>query len=185
MKNSDYMNYLALNQNILGKFLIMGEGFRGKSEEKPDVSPAGIPVYLNGLHKMPDYSKVNTCYNIGAVIHPDAMMGMPGSSGKLHYELCITDSEFLVAVRLKLDEFSNGKSKPASELLALVKKEDLPDELSDHEDNYYHIAQEMMHRHFQELFKFYETFEELRDWEFQEDGLSELVKAYFGVKDRS
>jgi hypothetical protein len=40
----------------------------------------------------------------------------------------------------------------------------------------------MMYRHFQELFKYYETFEELRDWEFQDDGLSELVKAYFGAK---
>lgn len=182
MKNSDYMNYLALNQNILGKFLIMGEGFRGKSEETPDISPAGIPVYLNGLHKVPGYAEVNTCFNIGAVIHPDAMMGMPGSSGELCYQLCITDNEFLVAVQLKLDEFSNGASNPARELLALVKKEDLPEELSDHEDNYYRIAQEMMHRHFQELFKYCGTFEELRDWEFQDDGLSELVKAYFGAK---
>jgi hypothetical protein len=182
MKNSDYMNYLALNQNFLGKFLIMGEGFRGKAEETPDISPAGIPVYLNGLHKMPDHAKVNICYTIGKVIHPDAMLGMPGSSGELYYELCITDKEFLVAIQLKLDEFSNGKSKPASELLALVKKEDLPKELSDQEDNYFRIAQEMMNCHFQELFKYYESFEELRHWEFQEDGLFELVKVYFGVK---
>jgi hypothetical protein len=179
MKNSDYMNYVALNQNILGKALIIGEGFKSEMQGIPTLSPEGIPIYLNGIHKLPQHSEIKDYLKIGKMTHPDAMIGMPGSSGELTYQFCVTQKEFLIVVMLKLDEFSIGKSKPANDLLALVKIEDLPDAISVSEDNYYLIAQEMMHCHFQELYKYYDSLEELQDWEFEDDVLFDYVKAYF------
>lgn len=183
MKNNDYMNYLALNQNILNKTFVVGSGPQSKNENVPITTYEGIVVFLNGVHAIPDNSDIIQCFNIGTMTHPDAMMGMPGSSGDLNYQICITEKEYLILVSLKLSEFSNGKSKAAIDLLGLVQKDSLPPHVEHHEDNYGFIAQEVLNCHFDSLFMYYDSMEDLKDWDFdEEDALFHFVKAYFENK---
>jgi hypothetical protein len=183
MKNSDYMNYLALNQNILNKTFVIGGGPQSKNEKTPITTSEGTKVFLNGVHVIPENSDIIKCYNIGTVTHPDAMMGMPGSSGDLNYQICITEKEYLVLVSLKLSEFSNGKSKPAIDLLGMVQKESLPPHIQDHEEYYGLIAQEVLYCHFDSLFQYYDNVADLKDWDFDEDdALFQFVQTYFEKK---
>ncbi len=177
------MNYLALNQNILNKTFVIGGGPQSKNECVPITTSEGIQVFLNGVHVVPENGDIIQCYNIGTMTHPDAMIGMPGSSGDLHYEICITEKEYLILVSLKLSEFSNGKSKPAIDLLGLVQKETLPSHIEDHEDNYGFIAQQVLNCHFDSLFKYYDSVADLKDWDFDEDdALFQFVQIYFEMK---
>ena len=72
---------------------------------------------------MPEHEDLDTCFTIGSMTHPHAMFGMPGSSGNLSYEFWVTEKEYIIVVRLKLDEFTNGDSEPAADILSLVKKD--------------------------------------------------------------
>ena len=174
---------MALNQNILNKTFVIGGGPQSKNEKTPITTSEGIKVFLNGVHVIPENSDIIKCYNIGTMTNPDAMMGMPGSSGDLNYQICITEKEYLVLVSLKLSEFSNGKSKPAIDLLGLVQKDSLPTHIEDLEDNYGFIAQEVLYCHFDSLFQFYDNVADLKDWDFDEDdALFQFVQSYFEKK---
>ena len=47
------MNYVALQQNILGKMLKIGTGFVGKTEKDPFLTKDKFKIYLNGKHELP------------------------------------------------------------------------------------------------------------------------------------
>ena len=87
MASADHMNYLALNQNILNKGLVIGAGPREGTSETPITTAEGLKVFLNGTHVIPEHKELDKGSKIGSMIHPDAMSGMPGSSGEISYEL--------------------------------------------------------------------------------------------------
>jgi hypothetical protein len=182
MNAQNHMNYLALNQNILNKPLVIGKGPQEGSSEIPITTFHGLQVYLNGMHQMPEHEDLDTCFTIGSMVHPDAMMGMPGSSGNLSYEFWITEKEYIIVVRLKLDEFTNGESEPAADILSLVKKDEIPEIIEQNEENYPMICQEMMLCHLESLFEFYENLKELEEWSFEEDTLYSYVEYHFELK---
>ena len=47
MNTQNHMNYLALNQNILNKPLVIGKGPQEGSSEIPTTTFHGLQVYLN------------------------------------------------------------------------------------------------------------------------------------------
>lgn len=183
MNGSTQMNYLALNQNILNKSIVFGDGPQEGTVETPVNTFHGLHVYLNGTHKMPMNAELNTGSLIGSMTHPNAMYGMPGCSGKLSYEFWETSKEYLIVVRLKLDESSNGASEPAADILAILKKDSMPDSITQTDDNHSIIIRDMILCHFDSLFEFYNSIEELDDWTFEDDLLNSFVKYHFELKD--
>lgn len=185
MKSSNGMNYLALNQNILNKGLVIGAGPSEGKSETPIITAEGLKVYLNGTHVIPEHEKLDKWFTIGSMIHPYAMSGMPGSSGKISYEFWVTKKEYIIIVRLKLDESTCGKSDPAADILALVQRNALPNNIADNEDSYHVISREMLLCHFKSLFKFYDQTEVFDEWTFEDDALYSFVQYYFELKSKS
>lgn len=183
MKEGNHMNHLALNQNIFNKTLVFGSGPQEGTSLSPTSTFEGLKVYLNGVHVMPEFTELNEGSLIGRMTHPNAMDGMPGISGELTYELWDTSKEYLIVVRLKLDEMANGDSDPAVDILALIKRDELPSNIADSEDNFSLIAKEMILCHFDLLFEFYDSLDDLDDWTFEEDELYTLVKHHFDLKE--
>ena len=185
MTSNNQMNYIALNQQILNKSLLMGTGFVGREEENPFKSEQGLNIYMNGTHKMPDHGDIDTFLNIGEMYHPEIMFGMPGCGGRISYELGITEKEFLIIVRVQLDEYDEeNESEPAVDLLALTKRNELPENIRDEEENYSLICQEMLSAHFKSMFEFYSSMDDLQHWTFYEDALHELVHQFFENRKR-
>ena len=116
------------------------------------------------------------------MVHPYAMNGMPGSSGELSYEFWVTEKEYIIVVRLKLDEFTNGASEPATDILALVKRDEIPENIKQNEESYPIISQDMMLCHLESLFEFYETLKDLDEWSFEDDTLYSYVEYHFELK---
>jgi hypothetical protein len=131
---------------------------------------------------MPEHEELDKCFTIGSLTHPDAMMGMPGSSGELSYEFWVTEKEYIIVIRLKLDEFTNGESDPAADILALVKRDEIPGNIEQNKESYATICQDMMLCHLESLFEFYETKDELDDWSFEDDALYSYVEYHFELK---
>jgi len=182
MTPDNHMNYLALNQNILNKSLVIGGGPSEGKSETPISTFEGLEVYLNGKHVMPELSELVKVLTIGSMTHPYAMNGMPGSSGELSYEFGVTKKEYIIIVRLKLDESAYGESEPAADILTVVKRAELPDKIEDTEENFPIISQEMMLCHFDSLFEFHESIDALDDWTFNDDTLHSYVERHFELK---
>ncbi len=175
MKSATHMNYLALQQNILGKPLRIGSGPDEGTETEPNITKNGFKVFLNGTHSQPDFSPINEHLHVGYMKHPHAMDGMPGCSGDLHYYLCITEHEYLVTISLKLDEETNGPSEEVTDWISLMKRKNFPEGIEDDSDNYYDIAQALLEAHLNNMFKFYESEEDINDWEFGADALKNMI----------
>lgn len=179
MEGGSHMNFVALNQNIFNKSMVIGSGPKEGISKEPIVTAKSLKVYLNGTHAMPSHGELENGITIGEMKHPYAMAGMPDCSGNLSYEFWTTKEEYLIIIRLKLDEFSNGPSEAAADLLALIKRDQLPDNLEDSEENYEAIAKEMMFCHFDSLFEFYDNIEGMSDWTFEDDVLHSIIQNYF------
>ena len=175
MKAATHMNYLALNQNILGKALGFGTGPEDGTETEPYITKAGFKVYLNGTHAKPNHSQIENHLLIGYMKHPHAMDGMPGCSGELEYYLCFTENEYIAIVSLKLDEETNGKSDAATDWLAIIKREEFPEGIEDDSDNNYEISEALLEAHLNDMFQFYETEDDLKEWSFGDDALRGMV----------
>ena len=78
--------------------MVFGSGTQEGTSETPINTFEGLNVYLNGTHIMPEHEELDTCLAIGSMIHPDAMLGMPGSSGELSYEFWVTEKEYIIVV---------------------------------------------------------------------------------------
>jgi len=182
MNSSTHMNYLALNQNILNKGLVIGAGYQEGTSEIPITTAEGLQVFLNGTHVIPEHEELNKYFEIGSMVHPYAMSGMPGSSGEISYEFWVTEKEYIIIVRLKLDDSSFGESEPAADILALVKRDSLPKHLKDTTESYSIISRAMLLCHFDSLFEFYNSIEELDEWTFEDDTLYSFVQYHFELK---
>jgi hypothetical protein len=79
-KANNHLNYLALQQNILGKPLRIGSGPQEGTETEPHTTKNGFKVWLNGKHPQPDFSDIEDHLHIGYMKHPYAMYGMPAAA---------------------------------------------------------------------------------------------------------
>lgn len=176
------MSILALNQNILNKPLVIGSGFQEGDIEAPKTTFHGLEVYLNGIHKMPDYDEQDKGFIIGSMTHPYAMNGMPPMSGVLSYEFWTTDKEYIILVSLELVGSEEEDSDRATDVLAIVKKDHVPKKITLNEESLPLICQDMMLCHLESLFELYESIEDLNDWVFEDDTLYFYVKYHFELK---
>ncbi len=56
-----------------------------------------------------------------------------------------------------------------------MKREDFPKGFEDNSDFHFEIAEALLEQHLQDLFEFYETPEDINDWEFDDDALRSMV----------
>ena len=182
MNSNTQLNYLALNQNILNKVLVFGLGPKEGTSKTPITTKEGLQVYLNGRHIIPDHEDLDKWFEIGSMTHPNAMSGMPGSSGEISYEFWVTEMEYIIIVRLKLDASICGESEPAADILALVKRDSLPEHLQDNLESYSIISSAMLLCHFDSLFESYNHLDELNEWIFEDDTLFSFVQYHFELK---
>ena len=189
MENGTHINYLALNQNILGKTLVFGSGPKDGTEKKPILSHEGLKIYLNGKHNLNELLdenfKLDEIFSLGDMIHPNAMMGMPGSSGVINYEFGISKDFYVVIIKLKLDEATNGKSDEAVDILSLIRISEIPETFDYGSDNNYFLAKEMLLSHFENLFEFYDSYDQIIEEGFQvneELAIGDIVKYHFDLK---
>ncbi len=182
MDSGQQMNYLALNQNIMNMPLVIGQGLQEGTSETPISTLEGLQVYLNGTHVIPECHELIGEFGIGEMVHPYAMDGMPGCTGNLRYAFCWSEHEYMILVGLKLDESTNGPSEEALDILAVVKRDEHTDKVAAKADHYELIIRDMLLCHFDSLFEFYDTIEEVDDWTFYEDDLLPIVKYHFELK---
>lgn len=187
MDKNTHLNYLALNQNILGKTLRVGSGPVEGDEINPIKTYEGLKIYLNGKHNLSEFTASNfeldELISFGDIIHPYAMGDH--SYGKIKYELGTTEKYFCIVVRLKLDEDEFGKSDEAFDILSLIKKSEIPNSYNYGTDQNYFLAREMLLCHFEYLFEFYKSYDELikGGWEINEElAIVEIVKYFFELK---
>lgn len=87
--------------------MIIGIGPKEGSEIDPVISYEGLKIYFNGKHNLSKFIdedfELNEILCFGEMLHPHAMLGMPFSSGKLTYDLGISDKLYVIIFRLKLD----------------------------------------------------------------------------------
>lgn len=189
MKKSTHLNYVALYQNVMGKPLVIGSGPVEGDSKIPVISPEGLKVYLNGEHDLSDFFdddfQLDKIFLYGELIDPNAMIGMPSTSGTIKYGLGISNKFYLIFVRLKLDEESNGESEDAEDVLAIIKKSEIPQSFDYGDKTEYYIAREMLLCHFEFIFKHYDSYEQLLEegWEINEElALVDFIHHYFELK---
>jgi hypothetical protein len=88
----------------------------------------------------------------------------------------------MILVGLKLDESTNGPSEEALDILAVVKRDEHTDKVAAKADHYKLIIRDMLLCHFDSLFEFYDTIEEVDDWTFFEDDLLPVIQYHFELK---
>jgi len=187
MKDGTHLNFLALNQNIFGKVLKIGSGPVEGDSPEPIVSYEGLKIYLNGKHKLSDFLdstfELEELISFGNLTHPSAMT--PNVSGELSYELGISKDFFVIIIRLKLNEESNGESEEASDILSVIKKFEIPEDFDYGDDNNYFLGKEMLMSHFEYLFDYYDSYDQLIEdgWVTNnEQALNEVIIYYFDLK---
>jgi hypothetical protein len=181
MNAATRMNYLALNQNILNKTMVFGSGPEEGKVLEPIPTFEGVQIYLNGYNVIPELGDLIEYHTVGHMTHPHAMDGMPGCSGELQYDFAISDNEYFILVRLKLDESVNGKSEQAVDVLAVIKRSEISEVLEDSFENYYVFCREMLLCHFERLFQFYESMDDLKEWTFNDDALHQMIIYHFDL----
>lgn len=184
MDESTKMNYIALNQSLFNKTLVIGEGVKGLDLEEPIITKEGIHVYLNGQQVIPSRGKLENGVHIGRIYHPYAMVGMPSMGATIDYEMWWTKDvqEYIILVRFKLDEAANGESDPAVDILSLTQFKTMPAEILKLENHPSVICEAMMVCHFDELFMNIDKLEDLEEWEIEGDEMEGIVKRYFASK---
>ena len=183
MNKSTQINYLALNQNILNKTMVMGSGPMEGIVREPILTFEGFSVYLNGYNKMPKLGNLLEYHTVGKITHPFAMNGTPSCSGELQYDFGITQNEYCILVRLKLDEDINGKSEQAVELVSLIQRSKISEAIDDSSENYYVFCREMLVCHFERLFKNYKCIDDLKEWTLNDDALEQMINYYFELNE--
>lgn len=140
------MNYIALNQTILKKFGVVGQGFKGGEEKPACKTPRGYYVFINGFQELPEISEVTELFDLGSFDYPYLLTGMGNVGGEIRYLFGITEFEYVLIVRVKLD--SDDSDDFAEDVASFVFKDRVPISESAHQENYSEIGGELLLAHF-------------------------------------
>lgn len=140
------MNYIALNQTILKKNAIVGQGFNGGKKKPACKTPRGYYVFINGFQELPEISKITELFELGSFNYPYLLSGMGSAGGEIKYIFGITEFEYILIVRVKLD--CDDSDDFAEDVASLVFKDRVPISESEHHENYSEIAGELLLAHF-------------------------------------
>ena len=175
------MNYVALNQNILGKKLVIGSGFVGGSEKEPFLTEEKFKIYLNGKHELPELTAIDQRSPLGEITHPYAMAGMPSSPGLISYELLAGEEFYGIIATLELTDVDD---EPAVDIIGLSLTNDFPSNIDESNENIAILLAKMLIFHFDNLFSVYESIEELEPegWIIEGRFLNDVINNYFWKK---
>ena len=175
------MNYVALNQNILGKKLVIGSGFVGGTEKEPFLSEEKFKIYLNGKHELPELTEIDQRSPLGEITHPYAMSGMPNSPGLITYELLVGEEFYAIIATLELTDVDD---EPAVDVIGLSLRNDFPSNIDEVNENVAILLAKIFIFHFDNLFSFYKNFEELESegWIIEGQFLQDVTNHYFSKK---
>lgn len=140
------MNTIALNQTVLKKYAVVGQGFKGGKERPACKTPRGYYVFINGFQELPQISKLTELFELGSFDYPYLMTGMGTDGGKIRYLFGITEFEYVLIVGVKLD--SDDSDEFAEDVASFVFKDRVPIPESTHKENYSQIAGELLLAHF-------------------------------------
>jgi hypothetical protein len=140
------MNYIALNQTILKKYAVVGQGFIGGKEKPACTTPRGYNVFINGFQELPKFSKLTELFELGSFNYPYLLPGMGDAGGEINYLFGITEFEYVLIVRVNLDW--DDSEDFAEDIASLVFKDRVPMDESKHQENYIEIAGELLLAHF-------------------------------------
>ena len=175
------MNYVALNQNILGKKLVIGSGFVGGTEKEPFLTEEKFKIYLNGKHELPELTVIDQRSPLGEITHPYAMAGMPSTSGFITYELLVGEEFYAIIATLELTDVDDD---PAVDIVGLSLRNDFPSNIDESNENIAILLAKMLIFHFDNLFSVYECIEELEPegWVIEGRFLNDVIDNYFWKK---
>jgi len=179
MEESNTMNCIALQQNILEKSMIVGQGFLEGALATPEKTNTGLRVYINGKHIIPVLREMNLkeefCF--AKVHHPYALIGMPDSSGELIYIFRVCEEACMILIGLHIDEEFNGSSEIVWDILSIALQSENGNLLSKYD--HHTIISSLIKNHFDRLFSNFDTIDELDDWNLEGVIYVDLVHLYF------
>jgi hypothetical protein len=140
------MNYIALNQTIFKKSAVAGEGFKCGVKNSSCKTPRGYYVFINGFQELPEISKITELFELGSFDYPNLLSGMGSIGGEIKYLFGITEYEYILIVRVKLD--LDDSEDFAEDVASFVFKDRVPITESEHQENYSEIAGELLLAHF-------------------------------------
>lgn len=140
------MNYIALNQTILKKYAVFGEGFKGGDKKFASKTQRGYYVWINGFHQIPEISEITEHFEIGSFEYPYLMAGMGDGEGEIKYWFGITEFEYVLLVGVKLN--ADDSVDYAIDLASFVYKDRVPLRLDEHQENFSEIVGELLLAHF-------------------------------------
>jgi hypothetical protein len=136
---------LALNQAIFKKQFTVGIGFKEGEQNYPDKSfELGWFIYVNGRTPIPKITgKTESIWEIGTFYHPYLLEGMPSKGCYINYSFCVSDTQWILVVGLKLD---GDEEKESTEEIACLMN--LEDYLGRGELTLAQVAKEFLKLHF-------------------------------------
>jgi len=140
------MNHIALNQTILKKYAVFGQGFKGGEKKYASKTPRGYYVWINGYHDLPEHSEIIQHFELGSFEYPNLMTGMGDCSGEIKYWIAITEWEYLLLVGVSLN--ADDSEDYAVDVAALVFKDRVPMSQKEQEENLAEIAGELLIAHY-------------------------------------
>ena len=140
------MNYIALNQTILKKYALVGQGFKGGEKKPACKTPRGYYIFINGFQELPEISKITELFELGSFGYPYLLSGMGAVGGEIKYLFGITEFEYVLIVGVKLD--CDDSDDYAEDVATFVFKDRVPIPESEHQENYSEIAGELLLAHF-------------------------------------
>ena len=121
------LNNIALNQIILKKSLVGGEGFVGGNMQFPVESINGWNVFIDGITVIPTYGKFEETYSIGSMHYSSLLPGMHTYGGDIQYALGVTEEIFVLMIAVMVDEAVADNNEAAEQAVALVYRYDVPE----------------------------------------------------------
>ena len=116
--------FLALNQTVFKKTLTIGKGFDEGMQKYPDKSfEFGWYIFVNGRTSIPKITgETESIWEMGTFYHPYLLDGMPSKGGYINYSFCISDTQWILVVGLKLE--GDEKKEHTEDIACLMNLED-------------------------------------------------------------
>jgi len=140
------MNQIALNQTVLKKYAVLGQGFMDGDKKPACKTPRGYFVFINGYQELPGISMITELFELGSFYYPNLLPGMGDAGGEIKYMFGITEFEYVLIVGVKLD--LDDSEDFANDVASFVFKDRVPIAESRHQENYGDIAGELLIAHF-------------------------------------
>lgn len=121
---NEQLEFIALNQAVFKKQYTIGIGFNEGGQNYPDKSfEFGWFIYVNGRTPIPKITgETESIWEMGSFYYPYLLDGMPSKGGYINYTFCISDTQWILVVGLKLE--GDEKKEYTEDIACLMNLED-------------------------------------------------------------